>query len=225
MTKKKMLHIVVVSVTILVFVIIVICGFDGRHFYMPSRRVVLSDSIGAIRVRPPSMEANIAASDLIAVVKVVDSGMEIEGTLQNPETTPEKFLVPIVSTIYTFEIQNVWYGEAKSKEITVRIRGGRDTQVTKPRQNDELIVFLVERDPAKFDFDYILADDEHSMFAVNPLTNTLYAFSDLDEFTIFDGKKPELLNRAIMQAAKNVYGGSDKLEAWENNFVPIDEIS
>jgi len=170
------------------FSFLLLCSANFRYHYDPEKRVVLSEYTMTQGNRPPAgLDLNVRSADVVAVVRVMNSR----------ERSSK-------STTFTLKVLDEWYGEAVGEEVTVRIRGGLNSGVTKPRKNDKLIVFLVERDPEEYDFDYILADDENAMFAINPPDDTLYSFSDNPLLTSFDGLPPEKLKEAIAEVSEEI---------------------
>ena len=94
---------------------------------------------------------------------------------------------------------NVWQGEEDRDTVTLSILGGHDSGVTKPLENDELVLFLkIEAETGI----YYLIDEEYSMFAVNP-DGTMYAFASMDEFTAYDGMKADDFRAEIQSKLDN----------------------
>ena len=87
---------------------------------------------------------NVAMADLIAAVKVKNDGKEFSYIMG--EDIPERFQFTVTDTRYTFEIEDVWYGEVKKKSIPVVLAGGKESGCTIPHKNDLLVVFLAKRD-------------------------------------------------------------------------------
>ena len=130
-------------------------------------------------------------SDAVLRVKVEDSGTEREAFSGSG--------IPIRATGFQVKILEVWQGEEDRDTVTLTIRGGLDSGVTKPLENDELVLFLkIEAETGI----YYLIDEEYSMFAVNP-DGTMYAFADMDEFTAYDGMEADDFRAEIQSKLDN----------------------
>lgn len=192
-TKGSAMKKVILFLSLLILCLLASCG---RHTYSTPKRVVLSDEMQASRIAPPAMETNIGLSDLIAVIKITDEGTE--ETVPLSEDAPEENRVYVTKTLYSFDIVQVWYGETPDREeLVLQLSGDKNSGCAKPHKNDELIIFLAQRS----DGTYHAVDHEHSIFSINPPDDTLFAFSNRDEFTAFDGEKPAELYQAIADTA------------------------
>jgi len=165
------------------------CG--GRHRYDTAERAVQSD--GYLKLFASGMTTNLAMADLIAVIRVTD---ETEIPYEDDTSFSDMR--------YTCEILEKWYGEEDADTLQLFITGGKEYGCTKPHVKDELILFMSRTK----DGTYVLVDDECSMFAINPPSDMLYAFSSV--FRDFDGKSPYALKEAIPEAAERIAGEMDK---------------
>lgn len=184
---KKKLFIVLLIILTFTFVA---CN-NTQHVYDPADRVVLSSENQSLRMFAPGLDTNVALADLIAVVEVKDNGRE--STYILGEDLEERWQIPVTNTHYTFEVKDIWHGEVEETELEVVLAGGKGYGCTKPYQNDQLIVFMSKRQDGL----YILVDDEHSMFAINPPDGTLYSFSNKEDLTCYDSCSPDDLKMAI----------------------------
>lgn len=166
------------------------CASEQRHTYLPEDRVVLSDNSSQLRLKP-DFDLQLLWSDAVLRVKVEDSGTEREAFSGSG--------IPIRATDFQVKILEVWQGEEDRDTVTLTIRGGLDSGVTKPLENDELVLFLkIEAETGI----YYLIDEEYSMFAVNP-DGTMYAFADMDEFTAYDGMEADDFRAEIQSKLEN----------------------
>ena len=152
------------------------CASEQRHTYLPEDRPALSDHSSQLRLKP-DFDLQLLWSDAVLRVKVEDSGTEREAFSGSG--------IPIRATDYQVKILEVWHG--------------LDSGVTKPLENDELVLFLkIEAETGI----YYLIDEEYSMFAVNP-DGTMYAFADMDEFTAYDGMEADDFRAEIQSKLDN----------------------
>ncbi len=117
------------------------------------------------------------------------------------EPSGRRFPVP-VSPFGPRIFRSKYWKSGREKKTGTRlrsIRGGLDSGVTKPLENDELVLFLkIEAETGI----YYLIDEEYSMFAVNP-DGTMYAFADMDEFTAYDGMEADDFRAEIQSKLDN----------------------
>ena len=166
------------------------CASEQRHTYLPEDRPALSDHSSQLRLKP-DFDLQLLWSDAVLRVKVEDSGTEREAFSGSG--------IPIRATDFQVKILEVWQGEEDRDTVTLSIRGGLDSGVTKPLENDELVLFLkIEAETGI----YYLIDEEYSMFAVNP-DGTMYAFADMDEFTAYDGMEADDFRAEIQSKLEN----------------------
>lgn len=159
------------------------CG-EKRYMYDPKLRQTRMD-FGCYAMAP-GLETNVICADLVAVVRVASA----EPLMKKKER---------IGDYFSFDIEEVWFGETDLDQIRVYIFA---TEIS-PYINDELVVFLREENPEKYDY-WILATDEDSMFAINPPDDTLYSFSDNPLLTSFDGLPPEKLKEAIAEVSEEI---------------------
>lgn len=185
------------------------CGEKERHVYVPEERVVLSEDFNQSRLRP-NFDMQLLWSDVVVRVKVLNDGTETyrykdSGNPDNP--------VQILATTYNLKVEEVWQGEVSDPKISLIIRGGRDSGVTKPLKNDELVLFL------RYDSEedaYGLIDYEYSIFAVNP-DETMYAFGNESTFTTYDSDSVDHFYQQIQERLDDAdalyqrYGGDSAL--------------
>ena len=161
---------------------------EERHTYLPEERVPRYSQVMRLK---PDFDLQLLWSDAVLRVKVEDSGTEREAFSGSG--------VPIGATDFQIKILEVWQGEEDRDTVTLSIRGGHDSGVTKPLENDELVLFLkIEAETGI----YYLVDEEYSMFAVNP-DGTMYAFADMDEFTAYDGMEADDFRAEIQSKLDN----------------------
>ena len=180
------------------FVLSIFCLFMGgvillspiRHHYDPKTRVVgskslMSDSMGVVVADEDLLPYNALCSDLI-----------VEGEVIGVENPKEAVLPggPAWSyVLYQVKVKDVWFGECTSNIISLGIPGSLESGPTKPFIGDELILFLYQNKEGNYGLIYY----EASMFALNPPLNRLYAFSDKETLTDFDGKSKIELRSAL----------------------------
>ena len=166
------------------------CASEQRHTYLPEDRPAFSEDSSQLRLKP-DFEWQLLRSDAILQVKVVDGGTEREVVSNSGRN--------VLLTDYSLEVLHVWQGEEDRDTVTLSIRGGHDSGVTKPLENDELVLFLkIEAETGI----YYLIDEEYSMFAVNP-DGTMYAFASMDEFTAYDGMEADDFQAEIQSKLDN----------------------
>ncbi len=179
------------SIAILVLFIGIVAFFiPNRHHYDPETRVVgskslLSDSTGVVVADEDLLAYNTLCVDLILEGKVI--GIE----------NPKEAVLPDGPTwsyvLYQVKVKNVWFGECKNMVISLGIPGDFESGPTKPLIGDELILFLYQNKEENYGLIYY----EASMFALNPPLNRLYAFSDKETLTVFDGESKAKLRSAL----------------------------
>lgn len=174
---------------------------EKRHVYDYADRVVLSDNIHSMKLFPSCLETSVGLADAVAVVKVLNAGDE-----QSEKADPGSELV-FWRTSYSLQVLETWYGNIDQDTIRLDIAGTKDTWCTKPYKNDRLIVFIDYIEDGGF---YVLTDDEHSMFAINPPDDSLYAFSNISGLTAMDKKQSADLKAEIEKAVQAVCSDSDK---------------
>ena len=132
-------------------------------------------------------------ADVIVTATILSNGTEedylfLEDWVDGPIYT---------RTFYDMRINDVWFGEAKEGEsVNLAVFGGLDWGVSKPHKGDELILMLYYMENENC---YRISGGELGIFAINPPTDTLYAFSPIDETVQFDGEDPNVLYKVIKE--------------------------
>lgn len=182
--------------------VLLIIGIGVRYFYpvkvRPEDKVVLSDELLPLSsAKPPSMELY-AKSITIGIDEYVIEGKILSEQEMNPmflvKGSQEEFnkkygQVYGTNMIYTVRVDEVWYGNISEEEILVKIAGDKNSMITKPKVGDNVILFLSLHDGDDY---YSPVYMEHSIFTNN---GSLYAFSNVEEFCDYDGKKADVLKK------------------------------
>ena len=155
----------------------------NRHQYDPETRVegslgVQGEASGFFAPDEYLFHESVIGADIIVEGKVISDGM---GTFY--QVNPNRTDGPSVSSMaFTFEVRDTWYGECEDV-ITLRMLGGFNSGITKPYVGDELILFLFENSNGE----YVPVFFEHSIYAINPPDNRIYAFSNREPLAALDG--------------------------------------
>ena len=172
----------------------------NRHQYDPETRIESPEyDINASQIYFTDEEifsVDVLAADLIVEGKVVEV----------IDRTEEQLGVPGLSYTSIFvEPREIWYGECGDR-IEVRMIGGIDSGPTKPMENDEVILFLLETSTENV---CATVDFERSIFTINPPDNTIYAFSHRVTLAAFDGKSVNQFKQAVSQELRKFIANPD----------------
>lgn len=173
------------------------CGtpYDpNRHQYTPEERSAhyeeypYDNPLNADGITVPDdrrLECTVLASDLILTGRVADSGTKISVPVFLIEDSPEANV-----TCYQIDVRKVLYGSHDEEQLTLRFYWPYQT---KPFEGDELFLFLREGP------DYYIPTTANnlSVFVINPPDDRLFALSNKEVLTAFDGRKPKSLEAEI----------------------------
>lgn len=173
------------------------CGtpYDpNRHRYTPEERSAhyeeypydqLLNACGFVIPDGRLLESTVLASDLILTGRVADDGVsEVVPVFEGVENPP------VTITSYQIDVREVLYGSYDEEQLTLRFYWAFQT---KPYQGDELLLFLTVGP------DYCLPTtaSNYSVFVINPPDDRLFALSNKEVLTAFDGSKPKSLEAEI----------------------------
>ena len=171
------------------------CGtpYDpNRHQYTPEERAAHhaenQDTPPHSSITIPDdrlLENTVLSSDLILTGRVADGGVsEVVPMFEGVDESPQ-----VTITSYQIDVREVLYGSYDEEQLTLRFYSYQ----TKPYQGDELLLFLKVRS------DYCIptrAKDD-SVFVINPPDDRLFALSNKEVLTAFDGSGPKSLEAEI----------------------------
>ena len=171
-----------------------------RYPYSPDTRQVNSSQFMLTYL--PSMETNLRLSDIVVRGRVTSDAQSVDTI-----TTLTGKTGVFIAEDFDFHVEEVLFGSLDTDTITLRCWGKDDAGCAKPHRNDELILFLSVQPTT--DFAYIPVSDESSMFAVMP-DESLYSFSNQEEFTTMDGRPVEDIYQRILEAAQNIHNNPEE---------------
>lgn len=174
------------------------CGtpYDpNRHQYTPEERSAhyeeypydqLPNACGFVIPDDRLLESTVLASDLIVTGTIADAGTTQEVSLLEGIDDGSTAIV----TSYQIDVREVLYGSYDGEQLTLRFYWPFQT---KPYQGDELFLFLAVGP------DYCLPTtaSNYSVFVINPPDDRLFALSNKEVLTAFDGRKPKSLEAEI----------------------------
>lgn len=188
---------------------------DKFHKIDPTDKIVLSDHLPTSRAFPPSLWTDVYLCNFVVQGKIV--GMEpvyqaLSSGIDDMDEklasmTPDGVLPQIAYTEYTVEVKQQFIGDSVGDTIKWREIGGVEAHMTKPKGDEEVVLFLYQMSPEI----YSTADYEHSIFTVDE-KGRLYSFSNREDLSAFDGKPVSALIEATKQTQRDIE--QDVLPSW-----------
>lgn len=195
MKKVKISCCVTILAVLLAFLV---CIFAKPHTYTKSDRDSYfenAENSSSAFVSSQGIDTSVKGADIVIQGRV--AGIPRKGFLRFTATDPNVTLPDNLGANvikYKISVNDVWFGEHADNSLTLYLEEHR----LQPHINDKLILFLAEAvDPDTGKIYYRTVNSEKSVFAINPSSQTLFAFSNDAVSVQYDGLSSDVLKADI----------------------------